>query len=88
MVVTYCTLAAYYNFLFQSMCEYCENYEKNFTGQLFAVSLGDLAGCSDTSLTGSRRPGSGSPSALDKGSLNPKPPLECFLYSPDYLKYY
>lgn len=50
----------------------------------FAVVLGGSAACSGISLIGSERLRSVSPSALDKGSLNSKPLLEC---SPNYLKY-
>lgn len=57
------------------------------TCQIFAAALGDSATCCGTFLTWCGRPGSESASALGKGSLNPRPPLEYFLYSPDYLKY-
>lgn len=54
------------------------------TCQFFEIALEDSAACSAAFRTGSGRPGSGSPSALGRGSRNPKPPLECFLCSPDY----
>ena len=72
-----------------------KNYEKKQcwtsvalrpTCQSFAAALGDPAACSGTFLIGSGRPRSGSPSALGKGSLSPKPPLEHFPCSPDHLK--